>query len=114
MSRSFSARKRRTSARSAASSAPLSNLNAAIEHRVRIPDLQLPSYPIAPGAGRDEIEDVAQAIRGGWALPDEPIPHVVREIERRGVPVARATLGSRQVDAFAVRFSRRGRSTGSQ
>jgi Zn-dependent peptidase ImmA (M78 family)/transcriptional regulator with XRE-family HTH domain len=85
----------------------LSDVLAAVEQRVRLPDLQLPHYDLDRAGSRDEVEDAAQALRGEWNLGDEPIPHVIRELERHGVVVARLQLGSRNVDAFAVTFSRR-------
>jgi Zn-dependent peptidase ImmA (M78 family) len=35
------------------------------------------------------------------------VPNVAREIERRGIPIARLTLGVEAVDAFSVQFARR-------
>ena len=40
-------------------------------------------------------------------LGDEPIRHVVRELERHGVAVARLSMGHRLVDGFSVHFARR-------
>ena len=93
--------------RAAALALLLSDLVSAIELHVRIPEVRIPSFPVEPGASREEIDDVAEALRGEWDLGEEPIPHVVREIERRGVPVARLAIGTTAVDAFSVRFNRR-------
>jgi Zn-dependent peptidase ImmA (M78 family)/transcriptional regulator with XRE-family HTH domain len=93
--------------RAAALALLLSDLVAALELRIRLPKFAVPNFAVDAQAGRHEIEDVAQALRGEWNLGDEPIPHVVRVIERHGVLVARLALGERSVDAFSVRFAHR-------
>jgi Zn-dependent peptidase ImmA (M78 family) len=93
--------------RAAALALILSILVAAFESRIQLPKLKVPRYDAAPEAGRDDIEDIAQALRGEWDLGDGPIPHVVEEIEKHGVPVARLSLGSERVDAFSVRLDPR-------
>lgn len=102
--RSTPARERR---RALALALLLNDLVAAIEHHVRLPRLQLETVAVSPEAQRDEIEEVAHELRQRWELGDEPIPHVVREIERHGIPVARLSMGHRQIDAFSVAFERR-------
>lgn len=82
----------------------LNVLIAAIESRVQLPRLDVPEYLADEQVGRDEIDDIAQAIRGEWNLGDDPIPNVVRAVERHGVAVARMSLGGQRVDAFSVRF----------
>ncbi|WP_204807026.1 helix-turn-helix domain-containing protein [Mycobacterium riyadhense] len=83
----------------------LSDLVAALDSRVRLPEVSVPSFPVSPTAGHDEIEQTAEALRGEWNLGDEPVAHVVREIERHGIPCARLFLDTKLVDAFSVRFS---------
>jgi Zn-dependent peptidase ImmA (M78 family) len=85
----------------------LNDLVAAIEQHVRLPEVRIPTHRLSSEATRDEIEAVAQSVRSHWQLGVEPIPHVVRELERHGIPVARLTMGHRSVDAFSVRFDRR-------
>jgi Zn-dependent peptidase ImmA (M78 family) len=102
--RSTPARERR---RALALALLLNDLVAAIEHHVRLPRLQLQPAPVAVDASRDEIEDVADDLRQRWELGEEPLTHVVREIERHGIPVARLSMGHRQVDAFSVAFEHR-------
>ena len=85
----------------------LNDLVAVIEHHVRLPVPSLPDLPVGPGLRREEIEDVADAVRREWKLGNEPIAHVVREIERRGIPVARLSMGHEKIDAFSVPFDRR-------
>lgn len=82
----------------------LNDLVAEIEHYVRLPTVEMPALSISPHAGHAQIDDAAEELRTQWNLANEPISHVVREIERHGVPVARLTLGHRQVDAFTVRY----------
>jgi Zn-dependent peptidase ImmA (M78 family)/transcriptional regulator with XRE-family HTH domain len=85
----------------------LSDLIAAAEDRVRLPEVRLPDYTLSVDAPVAEMEDVAAAVRDEWNLALDPIPNVVKEIERRGVPVARLLLGFEDVDAFSVGFTRR-------
>ncbi|WP_419923599.1 helix-turn-helix domain-containing protein [Candidatus Poriferisocius sp.] len=102
--RSTSARDRR---RAGAQALILSNFIAALEQFVRLPEVSVPSLPCALDAGRDEIEHSARHIRQLWELGSDPIPHVVRELERHGVAVARLTLGNTAVDAFSTRVGHR-------
>jgi Zn-dependent peptidase ImmA (M78 family)/transcriptional regulator with XRE-family HTH domain len=85
----------------------LSDLVGSFESRIRLPEVSIPKFSVSTRANRSEIEDVAAAVRGEWDLGNKPIPHVVREIERHGVPVARLSLGGKSVDAFSVRFTGR-------
>ena len=85
----------------------LNDLVAVIEHYVRLPRVDIPTHPVDVRATRSAIEDVAMSVRREWGLGLDPIPHVVREIERHGVPVARLSMGHRKIDAFAVPFERR-------
>jgi Zn-dependent peptidase ImmA (M78 family)/transcriptional regulator with XRE-family HTH domain len=85
----------------------LSDLVAAIEHEVRLPTLELPSVPAEPGVLRDAIDAIADEVRHDWHLGADPIVHVVREIERHGIPVARLSMGHEKIDAFSVPFEHR-------
>ncbi len=102
--RATPARERR---RAAALALVLHDIVLTMEELVRLPDVRVPDYATSPTAPPAAIADVADAIRGEWALGDGPIPNVVREIERRGVPVARLALGHASVDAFAAWFPHR-------
>lgn len=101
--RSTSVRERR---RSAALAVLLSDLVAEIERHVRLPEPHVPDVPLPPGAPRDAVEEAAETVRRRWQLGVEPLVHVVRELERNGVLVARLVLGHRSIDAFSVRFDR--------
>jgi Zn-dependent peptidase ImmA (M78 family)/DNA-binding XRE family transcriptional regulator len=85
----------------------LNDLVGTIERHVRLPDVRLPVRPIGVEATRQELEEAAEAVRLEWDLGAGPIPHVVRELERHGIAVARLAMGHRTVDAFSVRFERR-------
>lgn len=85
----------------------LSDLVEAIEHYVRLPQLRIPEHPVSPDAGRDDVEAVAERVRRDLELGYEPIRHAVREVERLGVPVARLSMGHRQIDAFSVPLGHR-------
>jgi Zn-dependent peptidase ImmA (M78 family)/transcriptional regulator with XRE-family HTH domain len=102
--RSTPARERR---RALAMALLLNDLVSAIEHYVRLPQLRIPDLPIPMEAKTGDVDEVADQVRSQWSLGIEPIPHVVREIERHGIPVARLSIGHRQVDAFSVAFDRR-------
>jgi Zn-dependent peptidase ImmA (M78 family)/transcriptional regulator with XRE-family HTH domain len=98
------ARERR---RATALAVVLNDLMTAIEVHARFPELRVPAYPMTPDATSPEIEAVAERVRVEWQLGTDPIPHVVRELERHGVPVTRLTVGHQSVDAFSVLFDRR-------
>ena len=98
--RSTSIRERR---RARAQALLLGDFVAALEQHVRIPDVDVPKLPAALDATAAEIERIASLVRRAWNLGDGPITHVVRELERHGVAVARLKLGSVAVDAFSTR-----------
>jgi Zn-dependent peptidase ImmA (M78 family) len=97
--RSTSVRERR---RAAAQTLLLSNFIAALAQHVRMPEVDVPQVPIPRGAAREEIEQAAQIVRRSWGLGVEPLAHVVRELERHGIAVARLTMGHQSVDAFSI------------
>lgn len=103
--RSTSSRERK---RASAIALLVADLVAAIELQVRLPDLDLPNRPVAADGTREDVEDAARLARRAWNLPeDEPVPEVVRELERHGVPVARLVIGHTATDAFTAEFARR-------
>jgi Zn-dependent peptidase ImmA (M78 family)/transcriptional regulator with XRE-family HTH domain len=97
--RSTPARERR---RARALALLLNDLLAVIEHHVQLPPLTVPCHSVSPHAEQGEVERAAGMLRREWALDDAPVPHVVREIERHGVPVARLSIGHRLVDGFSI------------
>jgi len=102
--RSTTARERR---RAGALAFLMSDLIEALERHVRLPRLDLPNHEVAPAGDREAIEEAASMVRSTWGLGDAPIPHVVRELERHGIPVAQLSLGGKQVDAFSTRIGTR-------
>lgn len=102
--RSTSVRERR---RAQAQAVLLSDFVAALAQHVRLPEVSLPKLPSTRDATREEIERIASEVRQAWDLGSGPIPHVVRELERNGVVVARLTLGNASVDAFSTRVGLR-------
>jgi Zn-dependent peptidase ImmA (M78 family) len=102
--RSTSVRERR---RAQAMAILLSDLVAALEVHVRLPEVQIPARPLRSDEGPDEVDRVVDTLRSEWRLGTGPIPHVVRELERRGVPIARLAFADERVDAFSVAFDRR-------
>lgn len=102
--RSTSVRLRR---RAQAMAIILNDLVGAIERHARLPDFDLQAQPPHESSGDGIAEEAALWLRRSWSLGDGPIPHLVREVERRGVPVARLSLGAREVDAFSIRLGER-------
>src|SRR5262245_19206644 len=74
------------------------DLVVAVERRVRLPDVDLPHIETT-----DPTEAAAET-RWAWNIDAGPIPHVVRELERRGVVVVRLAAAGDKVDAFSVNF----------
>ena len=75
-----------------------------LNQAVRLPDRDVPHYPVPIETGPDIPEERAGEIRAAWGIPPGPIPDVVREIERHGVLCARYHAGTHDVDAFSVPF----------
>ena len=98
--RSTSIRERR---RARAQAVLLGEFVSVLEQHVRIPEVDVPACPGSPDATASEIDDIAMLVRRAWNLGDGPIGHVVRELERHGIAVARLTLGTVAVDAFSTR-----------
>lgn len=103
--RSTSARQRKTQL---ARARLLHDLIVAIEEHVRVPELDVMSCE--PAQGRDEdstlaaAEHAAESVRKDWGLGTGPVPNVIRELERHGIVVVRASTFKHEVDAFSVNF----------
>lgn len=80
----------------------LSDLVAAIETKTRLPQVDVPRLRHDAGSPRHSIAEAASQLRAQWGLDDEPISHVVREMERHGIVVARLTMNTSHVDAFSA------------
>lgn len=74
----------------------LAEIVDALERRVRLPPVDLPS--IEPGTSP---EGAARMVRDAWQLGDGPISDVVGLLERRGVIVARLSAATDELDAFS-------------
>jgi len=67
--------------------------------RIRIPDVNLPSYKVADAR---DAERIADTVRMTWGLGlDRPLSNLVRVAERHGIVTTRFDAGSDQVDAFS-------------
>lgn len=84
----------------------LNDFTDALEEHVQLPAPAVPRFE-ADRHTDDEIDDIAAAIRGHWALGTGPITHVVLELERHGCVVARLPLERHDLDAFSVWFPER-------
>jgi hypothetical protein len=50
-----------------------------LNQTVRLPDREIPHYPVHPQADPAAAENCAAEIRAAWDIPPGPIPNVVRE-----------------------------------
>ena len=84
----------------AAHAALIAELVVVLERYVRLPLVDLPSYPPDPQASLDEVDHIAQAVRDAWGLELEPVPDVLRQVEIHGPVAVRLGLAD-SVDAFS-------------
>lgn len=70
-------------------------LSAWIEQRFQLP------RPDLPDLRHQDPESAAIALRGRWGLGDQPISHMVRLIESKGVRVFSLAEQAQEVDAFS-------------
>ncbi len=79
-----------------------------LEKYVSLPQVNLPHAVLDENVSLDEIENLAASTRRWFEIPDgQPIAHVVRLLESRGVIVVRLPLESRHVDAFCIQLGDR-------
>ena len=71
-----------------------------LERHARLPDLDIPSFPLPLDAPTDQVERVAAQVRTHWGLGAGPIVDMTVELERRGAVVVRLELAE-HVDAFS-------------
>lgn len=79
----------------------------ALERYVRLPEHDVPRFPMPPESSRTEVEAAAAQLRAEWNVPEGPVTHVIRCAERHGAVVCRMPLQSGTVDAFSVPFADR-------
>lgn len=84
----------------------LQELITVIEEHVALPEVDVPRHG-EDSRTSEAIEGFAERTRHLWGLSDEPIPNVVRELERHGIVVVRVSSFSREVDAFSVHHDHR-------
>jgi Zn-dependent peptidase ImmA (M78 family)/DNA-binding XRE family transcriptional regulator len=101
--RSLRESSRRDRDKAAAHAVLIAELARIVERHAALPEIDIPM--LTPSESTllsvwDPIDEIAQAVRHAWGLGVEPIPDVVREIERHGAIVARLPLAD-EVDAFS-------------
>lgn len=81
----------------------------ALEHVVVLPENSLPRHPIEPTSEDPEaIEAIAAKVRKELEIAlDEPVPNVVRTLERGGVVAVLNDSADVKIDAFSVPFDDR-------
>lgn len=79
----------------------LYDLVVAIERHVRLPEVDIPR-DLDGDRSTHAIERVARNVRSAWGLQTGPADHVVRELERHGIVVARFALERADIDGFSV------------
>jgi Zn-dependent peptidase ImmA (M78 family) len=88
--------------RAAAHAGLLAELVARVEQRVVLPAVDLPQELALDSDDEPEAgEEAAVRLRELWDVPEGPVDHVVRLLERHGVVVARMPLLTKDVDAFS-------------
>jgi Zn-dependent peptidase ImmA (M78 family)/transcriptional regulator with XRE-family HTH domain len=101
--RSLRESSRRDRDKAAAHAVLIGELTRIVARHAALPVIDIPMLP-APESRQpnnwDPIDEIAQATRDAWGLGVEPIPDVLREIERHGVIVARLPLAD-EVEAFS-------------
>jgi Zn-dependent peptidase ImmA (M78 family)/DNA-binding XRE family transcriptional regulator len=83
-----------------AHAALIAELVTVIERHALLPSLSIPEYQLDADASNEDIDAIAARVRDNWELEDEPIEHMVRELERHGAVAARLEL-AKDVDAFS-------------
>jgi len=88
--------------RAAAHAGLLAELVARVEQRVVLPEVDLPEdLELDVNDDLEAAEFAAEQLRKIWGIPDGPLEHVIRLLERHGIVVARLPLLTRDVDAFS-------------
>lgn len=83
-------------------------LTHALERRVQVPPVDLPGFAggeIDPGAYADDPAAAARFLRRAWDLGDQPIPHLIRTMERHGIVITLVPFAgndTKTVSAFST------------
>jgi len=71
---------------------------------VRLPQRNVPSFPMAEDDDPERAELYAAQVREAWDVPPGPIEDVLRLMERNGVVTVRHRIDNRTVHAFSAPF----------
>ena len=82
-------------------------LSQSLDEYVDFPKPAIPRFHLDGDPTRIEVERVAEKVRAKWGLGGEPIPHMVRLLESKGVLVVRQHLDNPEMSAFSYRFGKR-------
>jgi len=82
----------------------LRHITLTLERFVRLPDLNVPTYLVSEDATMRDVEKIAASVREDWEVPDGPVAHVVRALERNGIVTTRFAVADPRIDAFSVPF----------
>ncbi|MCU1404424.1 MAG: hypothetical protein JWQ43_727 [Glaciihabitans sp.] len=72
-----------------------------LETYVRFPETRVPEFTLSPSAPREQVREAADTVRAAWGLPDGPVGHLVRHIEKNGIIVSRMQVVDDGIDAFS-------------
>ncbi|MEV4419397.1 XRE family transcriptional regulator [Patulibacter sp. NPDC049589] len=100
--RSLRSTTQRERERAAAHAGLVTQLVAEIERHVELPEYRpTTGLELTPSDPVEQAEHAARAVRDAWGLGHDPIPDVVRQLERRGLVVVRLLFEGARVDAFS-------------
>ncbi len=94
--------RRRLQAKAAAAFAH--ELVIALEQRVKLPELTVPTLRLDDQASTEDIEQAAQQTRVALEAEKGPLGMLIRRIERLGIVVIRLSVESTGIDAFSVPY----------
>jgi Zn-dependent peptidase ImmA (M78 family)/transcriptional regulator with XRE-family HTH domain len=78
-----------------------------LEQHVEFPEVDVPSFPVSANEDSEDPEEAARAVRSAWGLGNEPIRHVIRELECHGVLVVFSPPSAASLDAFSIQGYKR-------
>jgi Zn-dependent peptidase ImmA (M78 family)/transcriptional regulator with XRE-family HTH domain len=94
----------RTRLQAKAAAAFAHELVTALEQRVKLPELTVPTLRLDNQASTEDIEQAAQQTRVTLEAEKGPLGMLIRRIERLGVVVIRLPVESTGIDAFSVPY----------
>ncbi len=78
-----------------------------LETAVEFPDLRLPDLPVDATDINGDPENAAREARSYFQLPEGPVQHMIRLVERAGVVVVFSEPGVASIDAYSLHSSTR-------